>query len=131
RARVTEVAAVVHRLDAAAPEVAALLDKVHSTAEQAAELRRQADALGGIRVPGEVASVSSRRAEAERAVSDAAEAEDVAVRALDEAREAREALGDPAALQARLDAWASLESLAERVATGARMVAEHEAAAAP
>jgi DNA repair protein SbcC/Rad50 len=131
RARVTEVAGVVDRLDAAAPELAALLEKVRSTDEQAADLRRQVDLLGGIRVPDEVASVASRRAEAERAVSAAAEAEDAAVQALDEAREARGALGDPAALQARLDAWASLESLAERVATGARMVADREAAIAP
>ena len=131
RARVTEVDAVVDRLDAAAPELAALLDKVRGTDDQAADLRRQVELLGGIRVPGDVASVSSRRAEAERAVSDAAEAEDVAVRALDEARAARGALGDPTVLQTQLDAWGSLESLADRVATGAQMVAEREGAIAP
>ena len=131
RARVTEVATVVDRLDAAAPELAALLEKVRSTDDQAADLRRQSELLGGIRVPSDVASVSSRRAEAERSVSAATDAEDAAVRALDEVRTARSDLGDPAAVQAQLDARASLESLAQRVATGVQMVADREGAAAP
>ncbi|HAS09351.1 MAG TPA: hypothetical protein DCS55_02360, partial [Acidimicrobiaceae bacterium] len=131
RARVAEVTTVIDRLDAAAPELTALLDKVRGTDDQAADLRRQVELLGGVRVPGEVASVASRRAEAERTVSEATEAEGGAVRALDEARTARQALGDAARLQAQLDAWAALESLAGRVANGAQMVADREAAIAP
>lgn len=131
RARVAEVATVIDRLDAAAPELAALLDKVRGTDDHAADLRRQVELLGGVRVPGEVTSVASRRAAAERAVSEVTDAEDGAVRALDEARTARQALGDAARLQAQLDAWASQESLAGRVANGAQMVTDREAAIAP
>jgi exonuclease SbcC len=128
--RVAAVDAVVDRLDAAAPELAALLDKVHSTDSEAAELRARAGALAAVRVPPEVADVTARRASADRTLSDATTAEERAVARVDEARAERDHLGDVASLQSLLDAWRTLDSLAGRGDTGAAMVAEREAAMA-
>lgn len=131
RERVRVVDAVVERLDAAAPELAALADKVRSSDAEAMALRAQLDALTAVRVPADVAGVAAGRADAERGLAEAEEAESVAVAALDAARSARAALGDAGIAERQLSGWRSVESLVARVDTGAAMVAEREAALDP
>jgi exonuclease SbcC len=129
--RVRVVDQVVERLDAAAPELSALADKVRSTDGEAVELRSRLDALTAVRVPGEVADVAARRVEAEGTLAGAEQVEADAVASLDAARAAREALGDVNGVRMSLEAWRAVDSLAARVDTGASMVAEREAAVAP
>jgi exonuclease SbcC len=131
RQRVAVVDGVVDRLDAAAPELAALLDKVRSTDAEATDLQTRAEALGAVRIPDQVADIAARRTAAEQAIADAVAGEERAVAQLDAARAERDRLGAAAALQSQLDAWRSVETLAGRVDTGAAMVAEREAAIAP
>lgn len=131
RERIAVVDRVVDRLDAAAPELAALADKLRSTEGEAAELGSQVALLGEVRVPADVADVAGRGAAAAAAVAEASAAEDAAVALVDAARAAREQLGDTAALRSQLEAWRSVDDLAGRVDTGAAMVTEREAAIAP
>lgn len=131
RARIAVVDQLVGRLDAAAPQLAALVDEVRATEAEAAALRDRVALLAAIRVPPEAADVASRRTAADAALAGAAKAEDEAVCLVDAARAARDELGDVGAVRSLLGAWQAADDLAARVETGEDLVSEREVALAP
>lgn len=131
RARIGVMDGVVDRLDTAAPELAALADKVRSSDDQASVLRSQVSLLAEVRVPPGIADVAGRRAAAGAALAEAAAAERDAVALVDAARAARDELGDAAVLRSLVAAWGAVDDLAGRVETGAAMVRDREATLAP
>ncbi|MFP5321149.1 MAG: AAA family ATPase [Acidimicrobiia bacterium] len=130
-ARVAAVAAVLERLDAAAPALDELDDRLRALAAETDERSRRLEAVSGVSVPADVGSVADAVRTTTAAVASAEEAERAAQDAVEQASTARAALGDPGELREAQRARSDAAALAERVANGQAKVAEQEAALEP
>lgn len=130
-AHVEAVDAVIGALDDAEAELEALDQAARSAAARCAEQEGHLTVLDAVRVPDGLDVIADQVRQAEAAVTDAERTETVTAAAVDEAEEARAALGEPTALVGLRQAWTELEALQANVDKGETLTAERRAGLRP